>query len=88
MDGRGSILRVPIPLFDTSTPLDPLRSELHERVASVLDDGRYILGPDVQAFEREFADYLGVAHVIAVANGADALTIALRATVGASVSER
>ncbi|MGN6372021.1 MAG: DegT/DnrJ/EryC1/StrS family aminotransferase [Solirubrobacteraceae bacterium] len=66
-------------LFDTSTPLDPLRDELSARVAAILDDGRYILGPDVQAFEQEFADYLGVKHGDGVANGTDALTIALRA---------
>ncbi len=70
---------VPVPLFDTATPLAPLREELKARIAAVVDDGRYILGPDVQAFEREFADYLGVAHVVGVANGTDALTIALRA---------
>lgn len=70
---------MPVPLFDTSTPLEPLRQELQDRVAAVIDDGRYILGPDVQAFEREFADYLGVEHVVGVANGTDALTIALRA---------
>jgi dTDP-3-amino-3,4,6-trideoxy-alpha-D-glucose transaminase len=70
---------MPIPLFDTTTPLAPLRDELHARVAAVLDDGRYILGPDVQAFEQEFAQYLGVKHVVGVANGTDALTIALRA---------
>jgi dTDP-4-amino-4,6-dideoxygalactose transaminase len=68
-----------VPLFDTSTPLEPLRAELRARVAAVIDDGCYILGPDVHAFEREFADYLGVAHVVGVANGTDALTIALRA---------
>ncbi len=70
---------MPVPLFDTSTPLEPLREQLQASVAAVLADGRYILGPDVQAFEREFAAYLGVAHVIGVANGTDALTIALRA---------
>jgi dTDP-3-amino-3,4,6-trideoxy-alpha-D-glucose transaminase len=70
---------MPVPLFDTSTPRAPLRDELRARVAAVLDDGRYILGPDVQSFEQEFADYLGVAHVVGVANGTDALTIALRA---------
>lgn len=68
-----------VPLFDTSTPVEPLREELRERIEAVLDDGRYILGPDVAAFEREFADYLGVEHAIGVANGTDALTIALRA---------
>ena len=41
--------------------------------------GRYILGPEVGAFEEEFASYLGVAHCVGVANGTDALTIALRA---------
>ena len=41
--------------------------------------GRYILGPEVQAFERELAEYLGVGHVIGVENGTDAITIALRA---------
>ena len=70
---------VPVPLFDTYTPLLPLREELQERIAAVIEDGRYILGPDVQAFEREFAAYLGVEHVVGVANGTDALTIALRA---------
>jgi dTDP-4-amino-4,6-dideoxygalactose transaminase len=68
-----------VPLFDTSTPLEPLRRELIERLTAVVNDGRYILGPEVQAFEREFAEYLGVRHVVGVANGTDALTIALRA---------
>jgi dTDP-4-amino-4,6-dideoxygalactose transaminase len=70
---------MPIPLFDTSTPIEPLREELHRRVAAVIDDGRYVLGPEVLEFEREFARYVGVAHAIGVANGTDALTIALRA---------
>jgi dTDP-4-amino-4,6-dideoxygalactose transaminase len=68
-----------VPLFDTSTPLEPLRGEIIERLTAVVNDGRFILGPEVQAFEREFADYLGVGHVVGVANGTDALTIALRA---------
>jgi dTDP-3-amino-3,4,6-trideoxy-alpha-D-glucose transaminase len=45
----------------------------------VLEDGRFILGPEVRAFESELAEYLGVRHVIGVANGTDAITIALRA---------
>ena len=45
----------------------------------VVASGRYILGPEVEAFEREFAAYLGAGHVVGVANGTDALTIALRA---------
>ncbi len=68
-----------ISLFEITGILRPLRAELHERVAAVIDDGRYILGPEVEAFERELAAYLGVRHVIGVASGTDALTIALRA---------
>ncbi len=68
-----------VPLFDTSTPLAPLRERLHAKALEVLDGGRYILGPEVTAFEREFADYLGAGHAIGVANGTDALTLALRA---------
>src|SRR5579862_3427853 len=68
-----------IPLFDTATPLQALRPQLHERLAAVLDGGRYILGPEVAAFESELAAYIGVRHVIGVANGTDAITIALRA---------
>jgi dTDP-4-amino-4,6-dideoxygalactose transaminase len=56
-----------------------LRAELRAAVERVLDSGLYILGPEVRAFEAEFADYVGAAHAIGVANGTDALTIALRA---------
>ena len=70
---------MPVPLFDTDTPLEPLRARLTERAVAVLEAGRYILGPEVEAFEREFADYLGVRHAVGVANGTDAITIALRA---------
>ncbi|MBA2630663.1 MAG: DegT/DnrJ/EryC1/StrS family aminotransferase [Thermoleophilaceae bacterium] len=49
------------------------------RLAEVARDGRYILGPEVSAFEREFAAYLGTDHAVGVGNGTDALTIALRA---------
>jgi dTDP-4-amino-4,6-dideoxygalactose transaminase len=52
---------------------------LQQRVAEVIASGRYILGPEVEAFEREFADYLGARHCIGVANGTDAITLALRA---------
>ncbi|MCW2991098.1 MAG: Glutamine--scyllo-inositol transaminase, partial [Solirubrobacterales bacterium] len=70
---------MPVPLFDTATPLEPLRSEIDRAIAGVLDDKRFILGPNVAAFEEEFAAYCGAAHGIGVANGTDALTIALRA---------
>jgi dTDP-3-amino-3,4,6-trideoxy-alpha-D-glucose transaminase len=70
---------VGVPLFDTSTPLEPLRDELRAAVTRVLDSGHYILGPEVSAFESEFASYCGAAHAVGVANGTEAITIALRA---------
>jgi dTDP-4-amino-4,6-dideoxygalactose transaminase len=66
-----------IPLFATS--LEPYMDAITQRIADVARSGRYILGPGVEAFEREFAAYLGVKHCVGVANGTDALTIALRA---------
>ncbi|MBV8431835.1 MAG: DegT/DnrJ/EryC1/StrS family aminotransferase [Solirubrobacterales bacterium] len=68
-----------IPLFDTEGPLAPLREAVQERIRAVVADGRFVLGPEVQAFEAELAAYLGVRHVIGVGNGTDAITIALRA---------
>ena len=68
-----------IPLFDTETPLAPLRARVLERVAQVISEGRFVLGPEVRGFESELAAYLGVRHVVGVGNGTDAITIALRA---------
>jgi dTDP-4-amino-4,6-dideoxygalactose transaminase len=68
---------VPVPLFANS--LERHQPRIAEKLAEVAASGRYILGPEVEAFEREFARYLGVKHCIGVANGTDALAIALRA---------
>jgi dTDP-4-amino-4,6-dideoxygalactose transaminase len=68
-----------VPLFDTATPLAPLREEIAARVQAVIEAGTYVLGPELAAFEREFAEYLGAGHVIGVGNGTDAITIGLRA---------
>ena len=68
-----------VPLFDTSTPLAALRVELREAIERVLESERYILGPEVSAFEAELAEYCGCEHAVGVANGTDAITIALRA---------
>ena len=67
-----------VPLFDTRTPLAPLRDALAAKAAEVLDAGRYILGPEVAGFERDLAAHLGTEHVVGVANGTDALVLALR----------
>ena len=68
-----------VPLFDTSSALVSLREELRAAVSRVLDSERYILGPEVSAFEEEFATYCGARNAIGVANGTEAITIALRA---------
>jgi dTDP-4-amino-4,6-dideoxygalactose transaminase len=70
---------MPLPLFDTATPLEPVREQILAAIDDVVRSGAYILGPHVESFERELAEYLGVAHVVGVANGTDALAIALRA---------
>ena len=66
-----------VPLFATS--LESHAARLTQKLGEVVRGGRYILGPEVAAFEREFADYLGVRHCVGVGNGTDAITIALRA---------
>ena len=58
-----------IPLVDVKAQYEPLIPELKERFAEVLESGRFIFGPEVEAFERESAAYLGVPHAIGVANG-------------------
>jgi dTDP-4-amino-4,6-dideoxygalactose transaminase len=70
---------MPIGLFDTATSMLALQEQIRDRIAGVLERGVYILGPEVEAFEAELAQYLGVRHAIGVGNGTDAITIALRA---------
>jgi dTDP-4-amino-4,6-dideoxygalactose transaminase len=57
----------------------PLLEEIKGRIAEVLDSGTFILGPNVRAFEQEAAAYLGVPQTVGVANGTDALVLALDA---------
>lgn len=68
-----------IALNDLSRHHAPLRAALDAAIARVQDRGHYILGPEVEAFEREFAAYCGAKSCVAVANGTDALELALRA---------
>jgi dTDP-4-amino-4,6-dideoxygalactose transaminase len=78
--GQLDWLAVPqIPLVDVRAQYAPLLDELKERIAEVLDSGRFILGPHVRAFEEEAATYLGVKNAIGVANGTDAIVLALDA---------
>ena len=68
-----------IPLVDVKAQYEPLLGELQERIGEVLASGRFILGPEVRAFEHEAADFLGVRDAVGVANGTDAIELALRA---------
>jgi dTDP-4-amino-4,6-dideoxygalactose transaminase len=68
-----------IPLVDVKAQYAPFIPELQQRFAEVLESGRFIFGPEVEAFEREAAAYLGVPHAVGVANGTDALVLSLEA---------
>lgn len=68
-----------IPFLDLKKLHQLHAKEVEEAVQRVLNSGWYILGPEVEAFEQEFAAYHGIDHAVAVANGTDAIELALRA---------
>ena len=68
-----------IPVANPSAAYLARKPEIDSAIHRVLDSGWYILGPEVEAFEVEFAAFLNIAHVLGVANGTDALEISLRA---------
>lgn len=69
----------PIQMVDLKTQHDRLQPELDTKILEVVHSTSYIKGEEVAAFEKELADYLDVKHVIACANGTDALQIAMMA---------
>lgn len=68
-----------IPLVDLKAQYEAIQTEVEEAVRAVLRDGHYVMGPNVAAFEKEAAEFLGVRHAVGVASGTDALVLALRA---------
>ena len=70
---------MPIPLVDVKAQYEPLLDELKARLGEVVESGRFILGPNVAAFEREAASYIGAGEAIGVANGTDAIELVLDA---------
>jgi dTDP-4-amino-4,6-dideoxygalactose transaminase len=70
---------VRVPLLDLQAQHTALASELQAAIATVLEHGRFIGGPEVAAFEKEFAEYCGAASCIGTSSGTDALTVGLRA---------
>jgi dTDP-4-amino-4,6-dideoxygalactose transaminase len=69
----------PVPFLDLSAQYKSLESEWLAAIRETGSRGSFILGPHTQAFEKEFAEYVGVKHAIAVANGTDSLYLSLRA---------
>ena len=67
-----------VPVLDLAPEIAEVRPELDAAWARVLASGHFILGPEVDAFEREMAAYLGVKHAVGVASGTDAIVLALR----------
>src|SRR5687768_12693218 len=68
-----------VPFLDLHASYREIHSELDAAALHVLGSGQYIGGPEVEAFEHEFAAYCEVAHCVAVANGLEALQLALLA---------
>ncbi|MEO0033912.1 MAG: hypothetical protein RIS94_3670, partial [Pseudomonadota bacterium] len=68
-----------IPQADPKAGYLAHREAIDSAVRRVLESGWYILGREVEAFEAEFAAFIGTAHGVGVANGTDALVLALRA---------
>lgn len=77
MQSASAIINVPF--VDLKAQYDSIKREMDAAIASVINETAFIGGPHVKAFEEAFAKYCGVAHCVGVANGTDALFIALRA---------
>lgn len=68
-----------VPFIDLSAQMPAVRAEVEQRFNKIIDTTSFILREHCDAFEEEFADYLGARHVIGVGNGTDALVVALKA---------
>ncbi len=68
-----------VPVLDLAATHAAIRDELAGALLRVLDAGLYVLGPELEAFERELCDYVEADHAIGVGSGLDALVLALRA---------
>ena len=68
-----------IPFLDLKAAYQEIKLEIDSKISNVLASGHYVLGPELEAFEVEWAAYCEADYAIGVANGLDAITIALRA---------
>jgi UDP-2-acetamido-2-deoxy-ribo-hexuluronate aminotransferase len=65
--------------IDLKTQQQQIREKIDSRIKTVLDHGKYVMGPELYELEEKLADYVGVKHCIGVASGTDALLIAMMA---------
>jgi dTDP-4-amino-4,6-dideoxygalactose transaminase len=72
-------IKMPVPFADLQLQYRSIKSEIDNAVASVIRDNAFIRGPYVEAFEREFAEAVEIAHCVSCANGTDALYLAMTA---------
>ncbi|MGC9450946.1 MAG: DegT/DnrJ/EryC1/StrS family aminotransferase [Oceanipulchritudo sp.] len=70
---------MPVPLLDLNRQHAPLAGALKETFAKVLESSQFVLGREVEAFERELADYCDCAHAVGLSSGTDALLVGLMA---------
>ena len=68
-----------IPMVNLKSQYVDIKDEIEQGIANTIENCSFILGPNVQAFEQEVAEYLGVKHAISCASGTDALHLALLA---------
>ena len=70
---------VAVPLLDLKPQYQAIKAEIEPVVCKVMESQMFILGPEVEAFEREIAEYCGMKHAIGCTSGSDALLLALMA---------
>src|SRR5207248_10264062 len=75
---NGNSTTMQIPLVDLKSQYASIRHEVEAAMRPVLEEGCFILGPPVDAFERSFAAFCGAKHCVGVANGTDALQLIFR----------
>src|SRR6187401_52407 len=70
---------MPVPVLDLAAEYRSLRGEIDAAIARMIDRTAFVGGAEIAGFESEFARYLGAPHVVGVANGSDAIELALQA---------
>ena len=68
-----------IPILDLKAQYESIKDEINEAIQGVLESGRFVLGPNVEALEKEVAEYCQCRHGVGVASGTDALRLSLHA---------